>query len=407
MIEAKEEPLPHSAFDYSDRVNETARMITEKKRKDGAWICVCVKATDGSRYGFNYLGTTGSPYNSGNAAYFPLGGTAQDFTNGEWVRLERDLQADLTNRFGKTLSSITGIYLWSGGATTPKLWIDDVGFSNSLTVEHNTLGGGSIGHILRHTETNSSSYAQSHRWFHYDQVGSVMAESDASGALAQTHYQDAFGNTQAFWSTGLWGGDKDGWHHGTKEFDISVVLIYNSNRWLNSALGTFTNSTKLPASVESEFLFTEQDPVLFFDNTGDVRQPLGDGWSWDPGIKKPNCSNPNPNNPDDYNEQPHVNDPRGNKYKPGSKLPRNTPQKVLDKLKKKGANYERQLLPSFDPWFVPSWQDLNPANNKLMWIPIGALGGAAVIYVAPATVPIIIEGAAAGGAAGKLITCPP
>ena len=44
MIEAKEEPLPHSAFDYSDRVNETARMITEKKRKDGAWICGCVKA---------------------------------------------------------------------------------------------------------------------------------------------------------------------------------------------------------------------------------------------------------------------------------------------------------------------------------------------------------------------------
>ena len=63
MIEAKEEPLPNSAFDYSDRVNETARMITDKKRKDGAWICGCVKA--------------------------------------------------------------------------PKLWIDDVSFSNSLTVGHN------------------------------------------------------------------------------------------------------------------------------------------------------------------------------------------------------------------------------------------------------------------------------
>jgi hypothetical protein len=37
-----------------------------------------------------------------------VGGTAQDFTNGEWVRLERDLQADLTARFGKTLSCVTG-----------------------------------------------------------------------------------------------------------------------------------------------------------------------------------------------------------------------------------------------------------------------------------------------------------
>ncbi|MCC6545900.1 hypothetical protein IT570_01935 [Candidatus Sumerlaeota bacterium] len=46
-------------------MNETARMITEKKRKDGAWNCVCAKA--------------------------------------------------------------------------PELWIDDVGFSNSFTVEHNTI----------------------------------------------------------------------------------------------------------------------------------------------------------------------------------------------------------------------------------------------------------------------------
>ena len=63
MIEAKQEPLPHSAFDYSHYIRDPAGMITERKRKDGAWICVC--------------------------------------------------------------------------ATTPKLWIDDVGFSNSLMIEHN------------------------------------------------------------------------------------------------------------------------------------------------------------------------------------------------------------------------------------------------------------------------------
>ena len=46
MIEAKQEPLPHSAFDYSHYIRDPAGMIMEKKRKDGAWNCVCVKATD-------------------------------------------------------------------------------------------------------------------------------------------------------------------------------------------------------------------------------------------------------------------------------------------------------------------------------------------------------------------------
>ena len=194
MIEAKQEPLPHSAFDYSHYIRDPAGMITERKRKDGAWICVC--------------------------------------------------------------------------ATTPKLWIDDVGFSNSLTVEHNTLGGGSIGHILRHTETNSSSYAQSHRWFHYDQVGSVMAESDASGALAQTHYQDAFGNTQASWSTGLWGGDKAGWHHNTKELDSSIDLVYMGSRWHNQQIGTFTSSAPLAIYREHRYGFAQDNPVLNSDPNG-------------------------------------------------------------------------------------------------------------------------------------------
>ncbi len=175
-------------------------MITEKKRKDGAWNCVC--------------------------------------------------------------------------ATTPKLWIDDVSFSNSLTVEHNTLGGGSIGHILRHTETNSSSYAQSHRWFHYDQVDSIMSESDASGALAQTHYQDAFGNTQASWSTGLWGGDKDGWHHNTKEYDEGIGLVYMFQRWYNPEIGSFSSAAPFAPHFEHPYGFTYQNPVRWLDPRGEMAPML-------------------------------------------------------------------------------------------------------------------------------------
>ena len=47
MIEAKEEPLPNSAFDYSDYMRDPAAMIMEKKRKDGAWNCACAQPPEG------------------------------------------------------------------------------------------------------------------------------------------------------------------------------------------------------------------------------------------------------------------------------------------------------------------------------------------------------------------------
>ncbi len=263
--------------------------IWAKASADSAWVCICVKATDGTRYGLAYQGTTGSPYNSGNAAIIPVGSTSQDFANGEWVRLERDLQADLTGRFGKTLSCVTGIYLWSGGTTTPKMWIDDLSFSNSLTVEHNTLGGGVIGHILRNRSTNTSTYAATDRWFHYDQAGGVMSESDATGALAQTHYQDAFGNSQASWSTGLWGGDRPGWHLGTKEYDGDIGLVYTYQRWYQSEIGGFISGDRLldlvhdgrpfeqyltfaPDRTENDYTYAMGSPTRFVDVDGEMPQ---------------------------------------------------------------------------------------------------------------------------------------
>ena len=148
---------------------------------------------------------------------------------------------------------------------------DDVSFSNSLTVEHNTLGGGSISHILRNRSTNASTYAATDRWFHYDQVGSVMSESDAAGVLAQAHYQDAFGNTQASWSTGLWGGDKEGWHHNSKEFDNECALVYMFKRWYNPQLGRFSSSASYPVSKEHRFSFVENNPVSYADPKGQFR----------------------------------------------------------------------------------------------------------------------------------------
>jgi RHS repeat-associated protein len=153
-------------------------------------------------------------------------------------------------------------------AYTEDLLLDDVRFSNAVTVEHNTLGPGVIGHVLRHTTTDPATYARAHRWFHFDQVGSVLAATDASGAVALRHDQDAFGNTLSSWQTGLVGGHRPGWHHNTKEFDGDLGWTYAGMRWIDPATGTFTSQSPLAPLFEHSYLYALANPVLYFDASG-------------------------------------------------------------------------------------------------------------------------------------------
>jgi RHS repeat-associated protein len=126
-----------------------------------------------------------------------------------------------------------------------------------------------VSHILRNRTTNPSTGVATDRWFHYDQVGSVLSESDAAGALAQTHHQDAFGNTQAAWQTGLWGGDRAGWHHNTKELDGDTGLVYMHQRWYAPETGTFMSSAPYPVTMEHRYGFAAQNPIYFADPFGE------------------------------------------------------------------------------------------------------------------------------------------
>jgi RHS repeat-associated protein len=146
-------------------------------------------------------------------------------------------------------------------------------FSNTVTVEQNVLGAGVVGHILRNRSINKLTGATADRWFHYDQVGSVISESDASGLMAQAHHQDAFGNTQAAWNTGLWGGDKPGWHHNTKEYDGDTGLVYMYQRWYSAETGTFMTSAPYPVMMEHRYGFAENQPESMIDPNG--QGPIG------------------------------------------------------------------------------------------------------------------------------------
>jgi len=161
--------------------------------------------------------STGAPFVIGNILYIKVGGTDQDYLN-DWTRIERDIEADLKTQWpGESLVRVLGCAVWTGNASYP-LYVDDVSFSNSMTTEHNVIGPGVIGHILRNRTTDIATYAATDRWFHYNQVGSVMCETDDNGALAQTHHFDAFGNSLDIWQNGLIGGDRPGWHHNTKGY---------------------------------------------------------------------------------------------------------------------------------------------------------------------------------------------
>jgi hypothetical protein len=120
---------------------------------------------------------------------------------------------------------------------------------------------------------------------------------------------------------------------------------------------------------ESSFSFCEFDPINYYDPDGLKRTNIGDsGWSWDHGMKKPKCDAPDPNNPADWNEQPHLNDPDGNKYRPGDKLPRKTPDKVREFADRKGARYKREPPP------VPYPIGPNPVTGEGFPMKIGPDG---------------------------------
>ncbi len=142
-------------------------------------------------------------------------------------------------------------------------------FSNSITIEENTLGPGVVGHLLHARTISPTTFAATDRWFAYDQVGSVIAETDADGELAATHHADAWGNRLEDWDTGVWGGLRVGWAHNTKEIDGLTDLTYMYQRWYAPETGTFLSRAPYPPMMEHEYGFAAENPVSLVDPRGE------------------------------------------------------------------------------------------------------------------------------------------
>jgi RHS repeat-associated protein len=232
-------------------------------------VAIHVKCTDGTKIGLYYKTGTGTNYKDSNnpAAFFYLGnGSAQYSYLNKWSRVERDLQDDIFTFWpGKTIAKVTG-------CSVGNVSLDDMRFSNSLTVEHNVVGPGVIGQILRHCTINPVGYARTDNWFHYDHVGSVVAESSSSTIPSITRiYSDAWGNRMSNWTTGEWTStwaSRDGWGHNTKNYDGDSGLIYMYQRWYQPELGTFLSQAPMPVQMEHAYTFASSSPVNGLDVLG-------------------------------------------------------------------------------------------------------------------------------------------
>jgi RHS repeat-associated protein len=125
------------------------------------------------------------------------------------------------------------------------------------------------------------------RFLHYDHVGNVIAESNTSGAIAQTNEYDAFGRP-------VLGSAASGWslnslHHTGKHWDDVSGLFYFNNRWYDPELGQFISSnTPFQPYNEHPYNISEGNPLSLFDPTGfrarDLRTvylaPMEGGWDY-------------------------------------------------------------------------------------------------------------------------------
>ncbi len=135
-----------------------------------------------------------------------------------WVRIERDLAFDIDRMWpDEGHVRVVGVRI-NVNDSSMGVYIKGNKFSNLITVEHPPSSRlRRTGPPLSRLRETGDCAEFTTKWpayrsldevgFHYDQVGSILSEVDASSNISATHYQDAFGVRLAGWET-----DISGWN---------------------------------------------------------------------------------------------------------------------------------------------------------------------------------------------------
>jgi len=136
-----------------------------------------------------------------------------------------------------------------------------------------TLGGGDIGFIIGEREISGQNNTD--KWYHYDRLGNVMAQTNSSGQALATYEQDAFGNVLS--------GSSNGYHLTTKDNHTDIGLYYFYARWYDPLLGRFTQKDPLfnnpdyysyihliynLSNYENPYIYCYNNPIFYIDSEG-------------------------------------------------------------------------------------------------------------------------------------------
>ena len=100
-------------------------------------------------------------------------------------------------------------------------------------------------------------------YYHADGLGSVVASTNASGALASTTRYDAWGNIEA--------GYPSVYAFTGREYDAITGLYYYRARYYDPVAGRFLSEDTVPDPAKgSRFQYADDDPVNLMDSSGKV-----------------------------------------------------------------------------------------------------------------------------------------
>jgi hypothetical protein len=123
-----------------------------------------------------------------------------------------------------------------------------------------------------HPQTGAPT-AWSDRWYHYDMLGNVTGELDASGLVESHVWMEAFG-------TVLTGG-QTGRRLTTKCYDEAARGYYIHLRWLDPMSGRFVQHSPYEPFVEHQFLHVQSMPTIGVDWFGDLMVAISGKRWWE------------------------------------------------------------------------------------------------------------------------------
>ena len=162
-----------------------------------------------------------------------------------------------------------------------------------------TNGAGGPGGIICR-DANGTKY-----WYHCDRLGSVMAVTDANGALHAAYTMDAFGNILEMGTSAGYSSehatDPQPYHLTTKEYDADAGLYYFNARWYDCTAGRWISREPTGVDGPNLYHFGFNRPPNGIELDGLSWRDIWDGvvgipGTWFPSAKFPNPSHKKPKN---------------------------------------------------------------------------------------------------------------